>query len=112
MEGATQRSNIQNAYKTWGTAENLKEYEMKTLFCLGLFCTVSCMAFAQTHPEQKLKELKIELPQPGKPVANYVKYVRTGNLIFMAGEGPRKADRSEEHTSELQSRLQLVCRLL
>ena len=65
---------------------------MKTLFCLVLFCTVSCMAFAQTDPEQKLKELKIELPQPGKPVANYVKYVRTGNLIFMAGEGPRKAD--------------------
>src|SRR2546422_7917942 len=28
------------------------------------------------------------------------------------GAGPRAGDRSEEHTSELQSRLHLVCRLL
>src|SRR2546422_6969190 len=28
------------------------------------------------------------------------------------GRGGRRADRSEEHTSELQSRLHLVCRLL
>src|SRR5699024_12726783 len=31
---------------------------------------------------------------------------------FVTGEGARKADRSEEHTSELQSRFDLVCRLL
>src|SRR3989449_2880569 len=30
----------------------------------------------------------------------------------MAAHARRKVDRSEEHTSELQSRLQLVCRLL
>src|SRR2546429_5978179 len=29
-----------------------------------------------------------------------------------SGESPRGGDRSEEHTSELQSRLHLVCRLL
>ena len=34
----------------------------------------------------------IKLPTPGKPVANYVNYVRTGNLIFLAGKGPRKPD--------------------
>src|SRR5687768_18227992 len=30
----------------------------------------------------------------------------------VAGRGRRDGDRSEEHTSELQSRLHLVCRLL
>jgi len=42
--------------------------------------------------EQKLKELGIVLPELSKPVANYVHAVRTGNLIFLAGKGPRKAD--------------------
>src|SRR2546422_2649305 len=38
-----------------------------------------------------------------------------GQLDFRRGDRPRGAgrpDRSEEHTSELQSRLHLVCRLL
>jgi len=44
------------------------------------------------NPEAKLKELGIELTTPSAPVANYVNAVRTGNLIFLAGKGPRKAD--------------------
>ncbi len=46
-------------------------------------------------PEAKLKELGIILPQPPKPVANYVNAVRTGNLIFLAGKGPKRTDGSE-----------------
>ena len=38
--------------------------------------------------EQRLKELKIELPEPVKPVATYVRYLQTGNLIFISGTGP------------------------
>lgn len=45
--------------------------------------------------EEKLKELGITLPQPPSPVANYVNAVRTGNLIFLAGKGPRSADGNE-----------------
>ena len=44
--------------------------------------------------EAKLKELGIRLPAPAKPIANYVGAVRTGNLIFLAGAGPRKEDGS------------------
>ncbi len=44
------------------------------------------------NPEAKLKELGIELNTPSAPVANYVNAVRTGNLIFLAGKGPKKAD--------------------
>lgn len=46
---------------------------------------------AQT-PEAKLKELNIELFKPAAPMANYVRAVRTGNLIFLAGHGPTRAD--------------------
>ena len=46
-------------------------------------------------PENKLKELGIELPKPPDPVANYVNGVRSGNLIFLAGKGPRKPDGTE-----------------
>lgn len=44
--------------------------------------------------DKKLKDLKIELIPPTKPIANYVKAVRTGNLIFLAGHGPNRADGS------------------
>jgi enamine deaminase RidA (YjgF/YER057c/UK114 family) len=39
-------------------------------------------------PEQRLKELGITLPTPAKPVANYVGWVKTGNLAFVAGQLP------------------------
>jgi enamine deaminase RidA (YjgF/YER057c/UK114 family) len=46
--------------------------------------------FAQSPPgaEARLKERNITLPAPGKPVGNYVEYVRVGNLLFLAGHGP------------------------
>ena len=47
------------------------------------------------NPEGKLEELNITLPDPPKPVANYVNGVRAGNLIFLAGKGPRRADGTE-----------------
>lgn len=43
-------------------------------------------------PEEILDSLGIELPEISPPAANYVNAVRTGNLIFLAGKGPRKAD--------------------
>jgi len=44
--------------------------------------------------EKRLEELNIKLPTPAAPVANYVTAVRTGNLIFLAGHGPKKEDGS------------------
>ncbi len=43
-------------------------------------------------PEERLAALGIELPTPPAPVANYVRAVTTGNLVFLAGHGPLKAD--------------------
>ncbi|MFK8162669.1 MAG: RidA family protein [Lewinella sp.] len=42
----------------------------------------------------KLRTLNIELPTLGVPVANYVHSVRTGDLVFLAGKGPTRADGS------------------
>jgi enamine deaminase RidA (YjgF/YER057c/UK114 family) len=39
-------------------------------------------------PEARLKALGIVLPPAPKPVASYVPSVRTGNLVFLAGQGP------------------------
>jgi enamine deaminase RidA (YjgF/YER057c/UK114 family) len=39
--------------------------------------------------EKRLKELGIDLGVVSAPVANYVNAVRTGNLLFLAGKGPR-----------------------
>jgi enamine deaminase RidA (YjgF/YER057c/UK114 family) len=40
------------------------------------------------NPEERLKELGLTLPQPTPPVAAYVPTVRTGNLVFISGQGP------------------------
>jgi enamine deaminase RidA (YjgF/YER057c/UK114 family) len=36
--------------------------------------------------DDRLRELGIELPRPSQPGANYVPFVRTGNLIFLTGQ--------------------------
>ena len=36
--------------------------------------------------EQRLSDIGITLPVPAKPVANYVGWARTGNLVFTAGQ--------------------------
>ncbi len=36
--------------------------------------------------EARLKQLGIELPQPAAPVANYVPFAKSGNLVFIAGQ--------------------------
>ena len=38
--------------------------------------------------EQRLKELGFELPGQSAPVGNYVNFVQTGNLLYLAGKGP------------------------
>jgi enamine deaminase RidA (YjgF/YER057c/UK114 family) len=42
--------------------------------------------------ETKLKEKGIVLVPPSSPVANYLNAVRVGNLLYLAGKEPVKAD--------------------
>src|SRR5665811_2025904 len=58
---------------------------------------ISAQEAGAYDPEARLAELGIILPRPPEPVANYVNGVRTGNLIFLAGKGPRWPDGRELH---------------
>jgi enamine deaminase RidA (YjgF/YER057c/UK114 family) len=44
--------------------------------------------------EARLKQLGLTLPEVPAPVANYLPYRIAGNLLFLAGQGPRGADGS------------------
>lgn len=44
------------------------------------------------NPQAKLDSLGITLRDQGIPVANYVHAVRSGNLLFLAGKGPKQAN--------------------
>jgi len=42
--------------------------------------------------EARLKELGLVLPVLQKPVANYLPYRLAGNILYLAGQGPRDVD--------------------
>ena len=44
--------------------------------------------------EERLRELGLSRPGVATPITNYLPAVRTGNLLFVAGQVPRKADGS------------------
>ncbi len=50
--------------------------------------------------DARLKELGIEIKQPAAPVANYVGYVKTGNLVFVSGQVTLK-DGQVQHQGKL-----------
>lgn len=64
---------------------------MKKMFTLVAFY-ISLNLQAQIDFDKKLNELGVQLFQPTKPMGTYVKAVRTGNLLYLAGHGPTKAD--------------------
>ena len=63
----------------------------KISFLLSISLIFITVSYSQ-NAEARLKELKIELPPVGKPIANYVHVVRSGNLLFLAGKGPSNAE--------------------
>lgn len=86
-------SNLENPGVTPFTLifKNMKRV-LAVIACLTLLCFAT---FAQKIDfDKKMTELGIVLSPPTKPIANYVKAVRTGNLIFLSGHGPTKADGS------------------
>jgi enamine deaminase RidA (YjgF/YER057c/UK114 family) len=44
-----------------------------------------------THPEERLAELGLTVPEVAKPVAVYVPAVRSGNHVFTSGQLPMRA---------------------
>jgi enamine deaminase RidA (YjgF/YER057c/UK114 family) len=47
-----------------------------------------------SKPETRIQELHLVLPKPPKPVAKYKTAVLAGNMLYVSGHGPLKADGS------------------
>ena len=43
-------------------------------------------------PEQKLNALGLSLPELPKPAGTYVPWKRAGDMLYLAGQGPRRTD--------------------
>lgn len=48
-----------------------------------------------SDPEKRIQELHLTLPPAPKPVAVYKTAVKHGNLLFVSGHGPWKADKTQ-----------------
>ena len=51
--------------------------------------------------EKRLEELGITLPNPVSPAANYVRYVQSGNYLYISGTGPSSEQPSGKLGQEL-----------
>ena len=65
---------------------------MRKIFLLFITAVALSNALTAQDAEIKLKEKGIVLMTPSSPVANYVNVVRVGNMLYLAGKGPLKAD--------------------
>jgi enamine deaminase RidA (YjgF/YER057c/UK114 family) len=62
----------------------------KILFtCLILTFTGIFLSVNAQKPEEKLKQMGLEIPEVCQPIANYVKWKQVGNLLYLAGSGPK-----------------------
>lgn len=66
----------------------MKHQTRSTAFGILLSCQLIGGTVVAQTPEDRLTELGITLPEMSKPIANYVKAVQTGNLLFLSGHGP------------------------
>jgi enamine deaminase RidA (YjgF/YER057c/UK114 family) len=81
--------------------EAVNHIDRRTALVTGFACASlvsSTAAFAEEggagSAEARLRQLAIELPKVAAPVANYVPAARVGNIVFLAGAGPRNPDGS------------------
>ncbi len=70
-----------------GVGAGSRPATLATLVALAALAPAT-VAAQPTDPEARLAQLGIELPVPDAPVANYVKAVTAGSLVFLAGHGP------------------------
>ena len=42
--------------------------------------------------DERIQELGLTMPSPPEPIASYVTFARSGNLVYTSGHGPLRAD--------------------
>ena len=55
---------------------------------IPLICLLFISKIDAQGPNDNLLKLGIKLPTPAAPIANYVKFVQVGKLIYLSGHGP------------------------
>ena len=62
------------------------------IYILAVTAMYPLVSSAQNNvdPEARIKALGIQLITPTAPIANYLKAVRVGNLVYLSGHGPDK----------------------
>ena len=65
---------------------------MKKLILIFISTLYFSIVVIGQDAETRIREKGIVLVTPSSPVANYVNAVRVGNLLYLAGKGPTKAD--------------------
>lgn len=66
----------------------VKKQDLFFIFCLTFFIQTKTTTPAISSVEKKLSEHGLILPHATPPIANYIPFVRTGNLIFVSGTLP------------------------
>jgi enamine deaminase RidA (YjgF/YER057c/UK114 family) len=61
-----------------------------TFCCMTLSFVTKAQAIADYNA--RIKEKNIQLIKPVAPIANYVKAVQVGNLVYLSGHGPDKPE--------------------
>jgi enamine deaminase RidA (YjgF/YER057c/UK114 family) len=71
-----------------------KSFSFKALSIVGLLFfsfVFSTSVFAQSgNAESRIKSLGIQMIEPTPSIANYLKAVQVGNLVYLSGHGPDK----------------------
>ncbi len=75
--------------------------------CLVILLCANAFLLTAQSPEEKLVAMNIQLPPVAAPLGSYVDAVRVGNLIFLAGKGPRK-ENGEYITGKLGQELTIT----
>src|SRR5207244_7642286 len=78
----------------------------------GAGATFPYPMYSKWFDEYRKKNANLEINYQSIGSGGGIKQITEGTVDFGASDGPMNDDRSEEHTSELQSPDHLVCRLL
>ena len=61
-----------------------------------------------TTPEERLKELGINLPVIANPGANYMPYRRVGQMFYLSGQTPKASDGSPSTVDRSWAKAELL----
>ena len=70
----------------------MKLFKLTIAIIVIVFLSSNYASSQEIQPEDRLTELGITLFEPTPPIANYVKAVTVGNIVYLSGHGPSRGD--------------------